>query len=94
MDDLRVHLTPKVVHSSPDLPRPGQTSRGRVCDRGGARERLTAGEVGIIQVPLRHIHRRHWHHVCLVAANAGQSQAMAGRKKWNISRLTSPCSAG
>ena len=27
MDDLRGHLTPKVVHSSPDLPRPGQTSR-------------------------------------------------------------------
>ena len=26
VDDLRGHLTPKVVHSSPDLPRPGQTS--------------------------------------------------------------------
>ena len=29
MDDLRGHLTPKVVHSSPDLPRPGQTNRWR-----------------------------------------------------------------
>ena len=28
MDDLRGHLTPKVVHSSPDLPRPGQTTYG------------------------------------------------------------------
>ena len=26
MDDLRGHLTPEVVHSSPDLPRPGQTN--------------------------------------------------------------------
>ena len=25
VDDLRGHLTPEVVHSSPDLPRPGQT---------------------------------------------------------------------
>ena len=26
VDDLRGQMTPEVVHSSPDLPRPGQTS--------------------------------------------------------------------
>ena len=28
-NDLRGQMTPKVVHSSPDLPRPGQTTWGR-----------------------------------------------------------------
>ena len=46
MDDLRGHLTPKVVHSSPDLPRPGQTTCA-TRRRGAAR----CGSTAALRVP-------------------------------------------
>ena len=36
VDDLRGQMTPKVVHSSPDLPRPGQTTSAQYCQEAVA----------------------------------------------------------
>ena len=62
-------MTPKVVHSSPDLPRPGQTSCGQVGQRASAevlrwpsalaaaalkrQASLTQGQAAAIYAPVR-----------------------------------------